>query len=98
MNVILVAAKKDFVNDYFALFKECGLNPVVMDVDCFAVANVYEANYGAGDDGAIALIDLGASSRITSYNVCYTKLLRTRAGHSWGKRLREFRFSQIQPE
>ena len=62
MNVILVAAKKDFVNDYFALFKECGLSPVVMDVDCFAVANVYEANYGAGDDGAVALIDLGASS------------------------------------
>jgi type IV pilus assembly protein PilM len=61
MNVTLVAAKKDFVNDYVALFKECGLNPMVMDVDCFAVANVYEANYGA-DDELVALIDLGASS------------------------------------
>jgi len=62
MNVILVAAKKDFVNDYVALFKECGLNPVVMDVDCFAVANVFEANYPVSDDEVVALIDLGASS------------------------------------
>lgn len=62
MNVILVAAKKDFVNDYVALFKECGLNPQVMDVDCFAIANVYEANYGVSDSEIVALIDLGASS------------------------------------
>lgn len=62
MNVILVAAKKDFVNDYVALFKECGLNPLVMDVDCFAVANVFEANYGVSENEIVALIDLGASS------------------------------------
>jgi type IV pilus assembly protein PilM len=62
MNVILVAAKKDFVNDYVALFRECGLNPLVMDVDCFAVANVFEANYGVSDNEIVALIDLGASS------------------------------------
>jgi len=62
MNVVLVAAKKDFVNDYVALFKECGLNPMVMDVDCFAVANVYEANYPEHNDEVVALIDLGASS------------------------------------
>ncbi len=62
MNVILVAAKKDFVNDYIALFRECGLNPLVMDVDCFAVANVFEANYGVSENEIVALIDLGASS------------------------------------
>ncbi|MEJ2472163.1 MAG: type IV pilus assembly protein PilM [Desulfuromonadales bacterium] len=62
MNVILVAAKKDFVNDYVALFKECGLNPQVMDIDCFAVGNVYEVNYDINDDEIVALIDMGASS------------------------------------
>jgi type IV pilus assembly protein PilM len=62
MNVILVAAKKDFVNDYVALFKECGLNPQVMDIDCFAVENVYEVNYGTNDEEIVALIDMGASS------------------------------------
>ena len=62
MNVILVAAKKDFVNDYVALFKECGLNPQVVDIDCFAVENVYDVNYGSSEDEIVALIDMGASS------------------------------------
>jgi type IV pilus assembly protein PilM len=62
MNVILVAAKKDFVNDYVALFKECGLNPHVMDIDCFAVENVYEESYGTREDEIVGLIDMGASS------------------------------------
>lgn len=62
MNVILVAAKKEFVGDYVALFKECGLNLQVMDIDCFAVENVYEVNYGSGANDIVALIDMGASS------------------------------------
>ena len=62
MNVILVAAKKDFVSDYVALFKECGLNPLVMDIDCFAVENVFEVNHGTSPDEIVALIDMGASS------------------------------------
>ena len=62
MNVILVAAKKDFVSDYVALFKESGLNPQVIDIHCFAVENVYEINYGSNEDEVIALIDMGASS------------------------------------
>jgi len=62
MNVILVAAKKDFVNDYMAVFRECGLNPVVMDIDCFALENAFEANYGFADDEIVALINMGASA------------------------------------
>jgi type IV pilus assembly protein PilM len=62
MNVILVAAKKDFVNDYMAVFRECGLNPVVMDIDCFALENAFEANYGFVDDEIVALINMGASA------------------------------------
>lgn len=67
MNVILVAAKKDFINDYVALFKECGLIPQVMDIDCFAVENVFEVNYGMKENEIIALIDIGAHS--TNINV-----------------------------
>ncbi len=62
MNVILVAAKKEFVGDYVTLFRECGLNLHVMDIDCFAVENVYEVNYGSAADDIVALIDMGASS------------------------------------
>jgi len=62
MTVILVAAKKDFVSDYMAVFKECGLNPVVMDIDCFALENAFETNYGFGEDEVVALINMGASA------------------------------------
>ncbi|MDX2493704.1 MAG: type IV pilus assembly protein PilM [Desulfuromusa sp.] len=66
MNVMLVAAKKDFVDDYIALFAEAGLEPVVMDIDCFAVENMFDYNYGFVDHEVIALIDLGASATSVS--------------------------------
>lgn len=62
MKVLLVAAKKDFVNDYLAVFREAGLNPVVVDVDGFAVQNMFEANYGLVDDEVFALVNMGASA------------------------------------
>ncbi len=66
MNVMLVAAKKDFVDDHTALFTEAGLNPVVMDIDCFAVENMFDYNYGFVDEEVVALIDLGASATSVS--------------------------------
>jgi len=62
MNVILVAAKKDFVNDFIAVFKEAGLNPLVMDIDCFALENAFEANYASEEDEIVALVNMGASA------------------------------------
>jgi len=62
MNVILVAAKKDFVNDFVAVFNECGLSPKVMDVDSFAMENAYEANYGFDEEEVVALVNMGASA------------------------------------
>lgn len=67
MNVMLVAAKKDFVDDFVTVFAESALEPVVMDIDCFAVENMFDYNYGFVDDEVVALIDLGASA--TSVNV-----------------------------
>ena len=61
MNVMLVAAKKEFVNDHVSVFSEIGLNPVVMDIDCFAVENMFEASYGSGPGDIVALINIGAS-------------------------------------
>jgi type IV pilus assembly protein PilM len=45
-----------------AVFKECGLNPVIMDIDCFALENSFEANYGFGENEIVALINMGASA------------------------------------
>src|SRR4030042_6011527 len=33
MDVVLVAAKKDIINDYVSVIMESGLNPVIIDID-----------------------------------------------------------------
>lgn len=60
MDVFLVAAKKDFVNDHIAIFKECGLTPMVMDIDSFAVQNAFELNYTLEEDDVIGIVNMGA--------------------------------------
>ncbi len=60
MEVVLVAAKKDIINDNMAVLLESGLNPQVMDVDAFAVENMFEATYGI-QEGTVALANIGAS-------------------------------------
>jgi type IV pilus assembly protein PilM len=61
MNVLLVASKKDIINDYLAVFAEAGLKLVVVDVDSFAVQNAYESNYDADPNEVVALVNVGAS-------------------------------------
>jgi type IV pilus assembly protein PilM len=62
MSVMLVAAKKEYVDDFVAVFSEAGLEPVVMDIDCFAVENMFDINYGFVEDEVVALVDMGASA------------------------------------
>jgi type IV pilus assembly protein PilM len=62
-----VAAKKEMVNDYVHLAELAGLEPRVIDVDAFALQNVFEINYEPQSDENIALIDIGASK--TSLNI-----------------------------
>ncbi len=61
MNVLLVASKKDIINDYVAVFNECGLVLSVVDVDSFAIQNAFELNHEVGTEEVIALINIGAS-------------------------------------
>jgi type IV pilus assembly protein PilM len=60
MNVLLVASKKDIINDYVAVFNEAGLHLSVVDVDSFTIQNVFEANHDVGPDDVSALINIGA--------------------------------------
>jgi type IV pilus assembly protein PilM len=66
MNVFLVAAKKEMVDDYVNLVNLAGLNPCIVDVEAFALQNTFEANYDTSNDN-VALIDIGASK--TSLNI-----------------------------
>lgn len=61
MEVLLVAAKKDFVNDYITIVREAGLSPMIIDIDAFALENVYELNYPLEIGDLVALCDIGAS-------------------------------------
>lgn len=66
MDVLLVAAKKDLVNAYINLLDMAGLSPCVIDVDAFALQNVFEFNYEP-KDASVVLIDIGAGK--TSLNI-----------------------------
>jgi type IV pilus assembly protein PilM len=59
MEVMLVAAKKDVVDDYVSLLQLSGLNPAVLDVDAFALQNAFEAS-AAEPEGCYALVNVGA--------------------------------------
>ena len=62
MEVLLVAAKKDLIDDYVNLISEAGLTPSVIDVAGFAVENAFETNYGASADEVIAIVNIGAQT------------------------------------
>src|SRR5689334_12131885 len=61
MAIILVAAKKDKINELTELVKGAGLAPMVMDVDAFAVENMHAINYPMAQDETTALVNIGAS-------------------------------------
>ena len=67
MDVLLVAAKKDEINDTAQVAREAKLKPVVIDVDAFTVQNTFEVNYGLPKEGTIALINIGAT--LTTINI-----------------------------
>jgi type IV pilus assembly protein PilM len=61
MDLLLVAAKNELLNDYAAVVRDAQLKPVVMDLAAFAVQNAFERNYGFPPDEAVALVNVGAS-------------------------------------
>ncbi len=59
MEVLLVAARREYLVEYLNLITDAGLNPVIVDTDSFAVYNAYEANYEPDPDRITALINIG---------------------------------------
>lgn len=62
MDVLMVAAKKDVVNEYVSVAVEGGLRPTVVDVAIFACLNMFEVNYSVPTDQTLALLNVGANS------------------------------------
>jgi type IV pilus assembly protein PilM len=67
IDVILVAVKKEKINDYTSVISRAGKLPVLVDVDAFALQNCYEVNYELEDGKVLALVNVGAS--VSNVNV-----------------------------
>jgi type IV pilus assembly protein PilM len=67
MDIVLVAAKKDIINDYVSVIMEAGLNPVIIDIDAFALENMLAINYEIGKGEVVAVANIGAST--TNINI-----------------------------
>lgn len=67
MDVLLVAAKKDKINDYSGVIAQAGRQAAVIDVDAFAIQNAFEANYDLEPGVVTVLMNVGASA--TNINI-----------------------------
>ena len=61
MEVVLVAAKKEKIHNHMNVISLAGKNPEVVDIDAFALQNVFEANYTVSPNKTVALLNIGAS-------------------------------------
>ena len=59
MDVLLVAAKRELIDQRMLLLEEAGLGASVVDVDAFAIHNAFEYNYPDASRGVIALVNVG---------------------------------------
>lgn len=67
MDVLLVAVKREKVNDYVSVISQSGKSPAIVDVDAFAIQNAYELNYDLDPLKNVALINMGAG--VTNINI-----------------------------
>jgi type IV pilus assembly protein PilM len=61
MDVLLVACKRDKIAQFTQVISQAGKQPVIVDVDAFALQNAYEVNYHPAPNQTVALLDIGAS-------------------------------------
>ncbi len=67
MEILVVAVKKEIINSYTQAIAEAGLMPMIMDIDYFAMENMYEISYDPNREELVGLIHVGA--RYTSINL-----------------------------
>jgi type IV pilus assembly protein PilM len=72
--VVLVAAKKDLLQDRIDMITEAGLNPVVIDVDAFALENSYEINRDPAVPEMFVMVNMGAN--VTTMSVIENNITR----------------------
>ncbi len=59
MSVLLVAAKRELIENRLALLADAGLRAAVVDVNAFALHNAFEHSYPDSMVGVVALVNIG---------------------------------------
>ncbi|MBU8934302.1 MAG: pilus assembly protein PilM [candidate division Zixibacteria bacterium] len=59
MDVLLVAARKEYLQAQLDLVEDCGLRPCIVDEDALAIFNAYEYNYEVDPTKTTALVNIG---------------------------------------
>lgn len=67
MSVLLVAAKRELVQNKVSLLTDAGLVPEVIDVDAFALHNAFEVNHPDAMRGMVGLLNIG--HEVTNINI-----------------------------
>jgi len=67
IEVLLVAAKRERVDDRVSLLAQAGIRAAAMDIEAFALHNAFVHNYPGTADGVVALVNVGRD--VTNLNV-----------------------------
>lgn len=71
MKILLVAVKRQVIEEHLAVLRDAGLQPVIVDVDSFALGNAFEIasefTPRVQDAAMVGLVDIGASK--TNINI-----------------------------
>ena len=62
MHVLIAACKRERIDQMKQAIQLAGKQPVVIDVDTFALQNCYEVNYQPTDSQVVTLLNIGAST------------------------------------
>lgn len=88
VDVIMVACRKEVVDDYMAVLQAPGLTPTIVDIETYAMEHSYELiaerMSGGGMENTVAILDIGATT--TTINVMYNKRSVYTRHHAFGGR------------
>lgn len=71
MNVLLVAAKRDFIQERVRTLMDMEVRPQIIDVDTFCLVNAFDALSSEPEEKAYALLNIG--HRVTSFAIIKDK-------------------------
>jgi type IV pilus assembly protein PilM len=59
MSVLLVAAKRELIQSKIRVLTDAGIEPVIVDVEPFALHNAFEVNHPDAMNGVVGLLNIG---------------------------------------